>query len=171
VRAALAAGLVLLLAASGAAEEPDKIEVTVTITDSAANATVGGLFDELTDAPPPADEEAYRKTYTLDGTAVREEYRRETKSGAVSAMIGGRVSVDIEAEGLSPEELRGWLERIDRKRLAEARAASGEQTIPPEKLTTFLPTPPPGWSATPAKQRRVEAAGFPATESSRVYEK
>lgn len=167
---ALVVSLVLADDEPGAAKEPETKQVTIKITDTSANQFVAMGFaaaaqfnNESTDG--------YEKGYVQDGVPIHENYHNEGKSGSLTALVGGRFTVETGVSGLPPEEMQAWLKRVDVKGLAQAKPDGNASVVHFKKLLAFLPEPPSGWSAEKPTGSTNEAMGFKSSEVQRVYEK
>jgi hypothetical protein len=151
-------------------DESSPPQVSVKITDTSMNAMAAAGFAAAAQYNNETTE-GYEKGYVLDGTPVHETYQEEPKTGTVSAMIGGRYTLEVQTQGLTAEELQAWLKRIDLKALAALKPEEGSTVVHFKKLITFLPQPPSGWSAEKPTGSTSDAAGFKITEVARTYTK
>ncbi|MEA2626293.1 MAG: hypothetical protein QOD06_2338 [Candidatus Binatota bacterium] len=159
----------VLASAEDAPDGPDVTkQVTITITDTSANPGMAAAFEAAIQFQTESTE-GYQKGYKLDGAPVREEYQNESKSGSATALVDGRLTVEVRIDGLPPEELAAWLKRVDPKRLAGLKSEEAAGVVHFKKLVAALPDPPAGWTAEKADGSSTQAGEFKVSQASRTY--
>lgn len=101
----------------------DRRVIDVTISDIG---TVGGLAslalyawanNEIDKESPTA----YEKTTTFQGNKAYEKYNKRDRSGEMGVLIGKRFVVEVKGDGVSMEDLKGMLSKLDLAKLANMK--------------------------------------------------
>lgn len=102
---------------SDAADAPT---TSISILDSVANPE----YVEMTTAGWTQNEntsDGYTKPVNIDGVPGFETFENDGKHGALWLLVAKRYFLQIEATGQDPQELQGWLKRIDLNKLAAVK--------------------------------------------------
>ncbi len=90
----------------------------VTIIDATSNAELFGAAEGEEWATESESEDGFDRRVEIEGMRALEHYSREARTGSLSVFVGGRYFVQIELTNDTPEALRGWLKRLDVRKLA-----------------------------------------------------
>lgn len=89
----------------------------ISVLDSVANPDYVSATTEAWKTNSDSSE-GYAKSVSIDGNPGFETFEKETKHAALWVMIANRYFVQIELQNQEPNELQGWIKRIDLKKLA-----------------------------------------------------
>ena len=78
------------------------------------------------------DESGYERTTTIGAHKAMEKYNTAGKSGSFQILVNNRFLVECEGEGMTPEEIKAAVGKIDLEKLAALQPAA----------TTTAPEPP-----------------------------
>ena len=166
---ALPVALVLLFGAT-AVRAADAPPVTITIADSTAAAMMSQAY-QANVGRKKESAEGYEKVEKVGDAIVRESYTNATKTGSLTALVAGHLTIEVKTVGLPASELRSWLERVDQKRLVAAEVDKESGVVSHSTLSKALPEPPEGWTAERPNEVTTSAAGFTLSQADRAYKK
>jgi hypothetical protein len=172
----LVLGLVLTLTSLPAAHAADAPAapagptVTITIADSTAAQMMAQAY-QANIGRKKETPEGYEKIEKDGDRIIRESYLNGPKTGAATALLGGRITVEVKTTGLPASDLRAWLDRVDQKRLARLQPDAESGVAPHGELSKALPEAPDGWMGERPNEVTTSAAGFTLSQADRTYKK
>jgi len=89
----------------------------ISILDSVANPDYVSATTEAWKSNSDSSE-GYAKSVSIDGNPGFETFEKETKHAALWVMVADRYFIQVELQNQEPDELQGWIKRIDLKKLA-----------------------------------------------------
>src|SRR5215471_1106204 len=94
--------------------------VAISILDSVSNPDYVSATTEAWKSNSDTSE-GYAKSVSIDGNPGFETFEKETNHAALWVMIADRYFVQVELQNQEPNELQGWIKRVDLKKLAEIK--------------------------------------------------
>ncbi|MEK7379775.1 MAG: hypothetical protein AAB075_02050, partial [Gemmatimonadota bacterium] len=94
-----------------------RIHLTITDAGAVAGLAAMGMYAWAGMEIDKEDEDGYEKTTTLNGRRGYEKYNRSSNSGEVSLMVGGRFIVELNGDGVSMDDIKSALDRVDLDKL------------------------------------------------------
>ena len=89
----------------------------ISVLDSVANPDYVSATTEAWKSNTDTSE-GYAKSVNIDSNPGFETFEKDTKHAALWVMIADRYFVQVELQNQEPNELQGWIKRIDLKKLA-----------------------------------------------------
>jgi hypothetical protein len=93
--------------------------MTVKITDIGSMTGLAGMatFAWASTTIDRETETGYEKTSTFNGYKSHEKYDNASKTGELSTLVGGRFAAEVSGSGVSMDEIRNAMSKIDLKKL------------------------------------------------------
>jgi hypothetical protein len=93
--------------------------MTVKITDIGSMTGLAGMatFAWASTTIDRETETGYEKTSTFNGYKSHEKYDNASKSGELSTLVGGRFAAEVSGSGVSMDEIKNAMSKIDLKKL------------------------------------------------------
>ncbi len=98
-------------------EDGGRIHLTITDAGAVAGIAAMGMYAWAGMEIDKEDEDGYEKTTTLKGRRGYEKYNRSSNSGEVSLMVAGRFIVELSGDGVSMDDIKAALDRVDLDKL------------------------------------------------------
>lgn len=115
--------------AEGVYEGPKDAGATVKLADMGGMGGLGALAQ--VGMIPDMDSESdtgYERSYMHKGLKVMERYDSQDRSGEITAIVGGRFSVQITMRNINPEALKAAMDAVDVKKLAALKPAPKKES-------------------------------------------
>jgi len=116
----------MTVATAEASYEGEEAGLEIKITDMGGTGTLMGMaaagwtmaeIDRETDT-------GYERTTVIDGNKAHETYDTEEKRGEIEVLVAGRFMVEIDGQGVTADQLKSAVGKIDLKKLAGLKPAA-----------------------------------------------